>query len=247
MRRLTARWATFAIPREPDLSASRRTVLAVIAVGLLFALPVAAHAGAFPQTRVLDAYEPNNDHFAGPIRSASALTAGLPYVAEVQGTFSYYAKQNLKRATLEAPWSALCGTPLDSPMFPSSQVKKRYQKRVNLDPEFLFAHPARDASNCSDAYPRHWTNFQFSTVGRAYAHVEPLGPYPSVPAVDHKYAYPLLGAGQVARFRLVDRPRTDDNYGELHITIRQASPAECAADFARFGLPSADGCAGSST
>jgi hypothetical protein len=220
-------------------------VFAVMALAMGLLAPASSWAAAaFPQNTVLDSYEPNNDHFAGPVRSTSKLSVGVPYVAEVQGTFSYYEKQNLKPSTLEAPWTVLCGSPLADPMFLSSHVKKKFQKRVDLDPEFIFAIPRKQAGDCSGSYPQHWINFQLSTTtgSAGYGHVEPLGPYPTAPTADHRYLYPLLGAGEKARFRLVDRPRTDDNYGELHITIRAATAEECAGDFARFGLADAASC-----
>ncbi len=220
-------------------------LLVVLALVLGLTGPAAAQA-AFPQSRVLDAYEPNNDHYAGPVRTTSTLVAGTPYVAEVQGTFSYYEKQNLKKKTLEAPWSALCGTPLSAPMFPSSHVKKKFQGRVDLDPEFLFAIPRKSAADCLSSYPQHWINFQITNhvTSGVFDHVEPLGPYPTAPTVDHKYLYPLTGIGDRAAFRLLDVPRTDDNYGELHIVVRLATAQECTANFARFGYADAGGCAG---
>jgi len=206
----------------------------------MVAIPsAAASAATFPQTKVLDSYEPNNDGYAGSIKSA-VLTAGVPYVAEVQGTFSYYEKQNLKRATLLPPWNVLCGTPMSSVMFPSSHVKKKFQGRADLDAENIFAMPRVSLADCKPTYPVHWINFQLTStaVSGGYAHVAPL----TGDVANHAYSYPLLGAGEPAGFRLEDLPRTDDNYGELHIVIRAATAAECSASFAQFGLPDASTC-----
>lgn len=206
----------------------------------MVAIPAsAANAATFPQTKVLDSYEPNNDGYAGSIKSA-VLDAGVPYVAEVQGTFSYYEKQNLRRKTLRPPWNVLCGTPMSSVMFPSSHVKKKFQGRADLDAENIFAMPRVSLSDCKPSYPVHWINFQITStaVSGGYAHVTPL----TSDVANHAYSYPLLGAGQPAGFRLEDLPRTDDNYGELHIVIRPATAEECAASFARFGLPDASSC-----
>jgi hypothetical protein len=188
---------------------------------------------------VLDAYEPNNDGYAGSVKSA-VLDAGVPYVAEVQGTFSYYEKQNLRRATLRPPWNVLCGSPMSSVMFRSSHVKKKFQGRANLDAENIFAVPRVSLADCQSSYPVHWINFQITNTAQTggYAHVEPL----TSDVANHTYAYPLLGAGESAGFRLEDLPRTDDNYGELHIVIRPAMAEECAGSFAQFGLPDASAC-----
>lgn len=216
--------------------------LAVVVAVLICALVPAATASAapvFPQSKVLDSYEPNNDDYAGPVRSA-VLTAGAPYVAEVQGTFSYYQKQDLRKRTLGAPWTVLCGTPMPSVMFRSSHVKRKFQGRANLDAENIFALPRVSPADCRASYPVHWTNFEVTSTATSgdYGHVEPI----ASDVANHTYSYPLLGAGQPAGFRLQDLPRTDDNYGELHIVIRPATVEECAGAFARFGLPDAAAC-----
>lgn len=227
----------------------RAVTIAAAALCITAAAPMSnAIAAPFPQSKTLDAYEPNNDDYAGPVKSA-VLAAGVPYVVEVQGTFSYYERQNLRWSSLDAPWKVLCGQPLRRVMFRSTSVKRRLQGRADLDPEFIFAVPRQSASLCAPEYPRHWSNFQMTSTALSggYAHVEPFADPAAGPTADHKYLYPLLGAGQAAGFRLEDLPRTDDNYGLLRLTIREASPEECAASFTRYGFADASACGGGAT
>jgi hypothetical protein len=98
--------------------------------------------------------------------------------------------------------------------------------------------------------PLHWTNFQISR-GAGFAYRTALGTAllsggrPTTVAPDHKYLYPIAGIGEPAQFRLKDRPRTSDNYGVLHITVRRAKPSDCAVGYKDFEYSDVASCQGS--
>jgi hypothetical protein len=171
---------------------------------------------------VLDSYEPNNDGFAGAVTS-KVLPLHSNWVAEVQGTISYYASSAY--TVPSAPWPVLCGTPdLTGPMFPSLAFPA--SKVVGMDPEFLFARPWTAKRCAKHPLPLHWSNFQISR-GAGFAHRTQIGGRKPTMEPDHKYLYPISGIGEPAQFRLKDRPRTSDNYGTLHILVRRATAADC--------------------
>jgi hypothetical protein len=186
---------------------------------------------------VLDSYEPNNDGFAGPVKSA-VLQWGTKWVAEVQGTVSYYSPES---------WSpvlpkVLCGVPdWNGPMFPSPD--RPSNKPVGMDAAFIFARPSSRAGCRWNPSPAHWPNFEISR-GMGFDNRTVLGVPVSQPTLDHKYSYPIIGIGKAAQFRLKDRPRTSDNFGLLKITIRPATPADCANGGAgQFLYPDEASCA----
>ncbi|MCW2982834.1 MAG: hypothetical protein JWR63_404 [Conexibacter sp.] len=187
----------------------------------------------------LDAYEPNNDGFAGAVTS-NVLPAGSHWVAEVQGTINYYFPSYY--GWVREPWPVVCGTPDDSgPMFPSED--RSWYKTVGQDPEFVFARPWTKHRCDANPLPKHWNNFQISR-GAGFGHIAPLGAPLTGPTADHKYVYPITGIGASAKFRLKDRPRTSDNYGVLKIKVRPATGADCASGgFVRFGFADEASCA----
>lgn len=187
----------------------------------------------------LDAYEPNNDGFAGPVTS-KILPAGTHWVAEVQGTVSYYEPSFYGGNRM--PFPKVCGTPDDSgPMFPSDD--RPWDHTVGQDAEFIFARPWTERGCNKNPLPMHWGNFQISR-GAGYGHTDPLGGPSAAPAADHKYSYPITGVGKSAQFRLKDRPRTNDNYGVFKIRVRAATGADCGSGgYARFGFADEASCA----
>jgi hypothetical protein len=175
---------------------------------------------------MLDSYEPNNDGFAGPVTS-NILPAGTHWVAEVQGTLSYYAPAAY---VVHSPF-VLCGTPdVLGPMF--SSPDRPLHKPAGMDAEFIFGRPS--SQRVCDRYPlpAHWPNFQISR-GAGFDNRDLLGAPLAGPTADHKYSYPITGIGKSAQFRLRDRPRTSDNYGLLKITVRPATASDCANGGAR--------------
>jgi hypothetical protein len=177
----------------------------------------------------LDAYEPNNDGFAGPVTS-KILPAGTHWVAEVQGSVSYYEPSFYGGRRM--PFPIVCGTPEDSVLFPSDD--RPWDHPAGQDPEFVFARPWTEHRCAKNPLPKHWSNFQI-TRGAGYGHTEPLGGRHPAPAADHKYSYPITGIGKSAQFRLKDRPRTNDNYGVLQILVRRAMASDCALASDAFG------------
>lgn len=176
----------------------------------------------------LDAYEPNNDGFAGPVASAK-LPEGSKWVAEVEGTISYYAPSQY--TTPEAPFTLICGTPdFGGPIFASPD--KPNAKPVGMDAEFIFGRPSTRKICRQYKLPSHWPNFQLNS-GSGYKHPAPTGPELFAPTADHKYGFPVNGHDKPALFRLKDRPRTSDNYGQLQISLRPATAADCG-DFHEF-------------
>jgi hypothetical protein len=187
----------------------------------------------------LDTYEPNNDGFAGPVAS-KVLPDHSRWVAVVQGTFSYYSP-SLYVDHPARPFQVLCGTPdFTGPLFPSPD--KPSNKPVGMDAEFQFARPSRRSRCQRYPLPGHWYNFQIKTAG-TWSHIPDLGPGEVVPTADHTYSYPLVGYDRPAQFRLKDRPRTSDNYGELKIAIRPATNADCGdGDWKTFRFHSEERC-----
>jgi hypothetical protein len=212
-------------------------------VAIVFAgLAGAAQAKARGSLNVtLDSYEPNNDGFAGAV-STKNLPEGSRWVAVVQGTFSYYEPSQYSSPS--KPFKALCGTPdLSGPLFASPD--KPAGGPVGMDAEFLISRPARKASWCaSHPLPHRWPNFEMRTGKLSpYQHYSALGPTLYAPTADHTYSYPLVGWGQAAQFRLKDRPRTSDNYGELKISLRPATAGDCGNyDWESFGYHSQPEC-----
>jgi hypothetical protein len=122
----------------------------------------------------------------------------------------------------------ICGTPdFSGPLFPSPD--KPNSKPVGFDSEFIFARPSRRSFCQRNPLPGHWPNFEIKT-GNTWGHQAPLGPEYLVPTADHTYSYPLVAWGTAPQFRLKDRPRTSDNYGQLKIAIRPATAADCGTE-----------------
>ena len=181
-------------------------------------------AGAQAETRYLDAYDRGRDRYAGPLRMAERLERGRPYVAEVRGTASFF---------IPRLYTDNCGSrPESRPLFRSL---RRPNGAVGFDSEFVFAEP-RVARQCAQPNPPFRTDvFQLST-GLAYRHVAPLGRTLTAPRRSHRYAYPLVGRGRPAKFRVVDG-NTRDNYGRFRITVRRARAADCAGTgYPAFGF-----------
>lgn len=219
-----------------------KRIVAMVTVAAACAAPVGA-AASTPRTPVpvteslvLDSYS----HGRIPTTQSSfKLTKGDWYVATVSGTISYWAPINYTKP--QRPYKIVCGTPEGSAQYSGSRGG---DGPVGLDAEFVFARPWTKKACARADLPAHWSNFQASTGG-AWAHPESLGATPTAPTRNHTYSYVLQGRDKLAQFRLTDIYYRD-NYGELHISLRRATTADCAADYASFGYPSAAACTGSS-
>ncbi len=185
-----------------------------------------------PEHRMLNARTTSLSGYAGPVAS-KALPAGKLFVAEVSGTFSYYARKQWAHPS--GKWTTVCGTPHKGPL-----------GKVGFDAEFIFARPW--TTPCPRALPVKWINFEISSTGGAtYSHPVPLGPPITAPTPNHLYSYPLVGSGRAAAFRLMDDPEGHpagaDNYGQLHIVLRAATPTDCAiGGYKSFDEPSEAAC-----
>jgi hypothetical protein len=198
-------------------------VMTIVFAGLTGAAQAKKPAGSLNVT--LDSYEPNNDGFAGPVK-AKVLPWNTRWVAVVQGTVSYYAPSQY--STPQSPFRVVCGTPdLSGPLFASPD--KPSGGPVGFDPEFIFGRPSRKSTCSKHPLPVRWTNFEIKS-GNTWGHPWPLGPDQFAPAADHTYSYPFVAWGTAPQFRLRDRPRTSDNYGELKISLRPATAADCGYD-----------------
>jgi len=172
-----------------------------------------------------------------PVSTAKPLPKGL-YVATVQGTFSYYSAANYVHP--KWPWTILCGAPQAAPIFPSGNETGK----VGFDAEFVFARPWRPRSCERSHIPFRWKNFQMSR-GIVWSHPQAINlsgpPYAPSPTHTYEYAVPIWFPNHVS-FRLFDT-NTRDNYGSLHIAIRQATPSDCAnSNYKAFGFATETQC-----
>jgi hypothetical protein len=195
-----------------------------ITVGALAVIAAFAAAGpasaAEPEVIWLNSHDSDDGHYAGPVTS-DALEAGTWYVAEVKGTFSFYAKKVWKDPESAAPWTSVCGLPDSEPFYGPDDAGP-----TGMDAEVVFARPCYERDGAMWPKPGHWSNFQVLING-TWHHPTAFGG--AWPAQDYNnaYRYPFLGAGKTLRFRLVDWPGTADNYGKLRITIRTADATDC--------------------
>jgi hypothetical protein len=203
----------------------RRLALAV-AVPLLMVLAIPAVAAA-AKPYYLNVYDKGKDPYAGPL-ATKKLEKGVPYVAKVSGTFSFFDKQTWTGGT------KYCGKTERKPVYKS---KGRPNGQVDGDALFLFANIGL---KCTTAPLVTATTFQVKTRNKYYKAI-PIGGFPSAPTADHTYRLPLLGYGKKAKFRLFD-DFTRDNYGMLRITIFKATGTQCAAGFAGWGFADAASC-----
>jgi hypothetical protein len=200
----------------------RRAITALMCTGLLLP-PAGAHAaGSAGESLVLDGHSVAG---APVVSSERSLDKGTWYVIQVAGTVSYYAPAMWNRpfAPADPNAPALCGTPEAAPMFGGPAAP------VGSDAEIVFARPATARRCASPKLPSHWTNFQVGVTTHVndYANLTPATGAVTRPAANHTYVYTVKGHNRPARFRLSDTPAAD-NYGELHIDLRQATHADCA-------------------
>lgn len=213
----------------------------LIAAAILAAL-AGGPAAASAATLKLDAYDPDNGHFAGPVTSGT-LDAGQYYVAVVDGTVSYYSPAMWTDPF--APFEAICGT---TERRPAHSTPGKTNGRVGMDAETVFARPCFGPSSNRNPKVGHWPNFEINATstqrqGPDFKYVTPLdGPF-SEPTGTNTYKYPIVGNGVPAQFRLRDWPGTRDNYGQLWIDVRPATGSDCAGDRWRaWGFADGDEC-----
>jgi len=203
-------------------------------MGMLIA-PGVASAATYFEHFTLDSYHAGSTKYTPPATSRTKLKGAL-YVASVQGTFSYYGAINY--ADPQPPWSILCGTPAAAPLFPSAGGSGK----VGFDAEYVFARPWTAPLCAAAKLPVHWINFQMKTGAGGWAHPTPLVAT-TVPTATHTYEYAVVGQkSHKVSFRLYDID-TRDNYGSLVISLRDATPADCAGTkYLAFGKTSESEC-----
>jgi hypothetical protein len=172
-------------------------------------------AVASAETLVLDTPDTAKDRFAGPVASKDALEAGVPYVATVRGTFSFFPSAVYRDRAKE-----LCGKPTPRTIYKTKGVKNG---PTLGDAAFLYA--ALDVKCPKSGRYLTGNAFQSSTGGK-FANVVPIGKL-KAPSADHRYRYALLGRGKVARWRMKDAFARDD-YGRFRIVVERATAADCA-------------------
>jgi hypothetical protein len=204
----------------------RLLVAAAIAGALLVGPSVAS---ATPPHYKLDAYDPSPSvaGYAGPLVTDAPLTDGVWYIAEVEGTISYYRARSWENPF--APFDAICGDPRPAPKFRSPDVDNEDEGAVGMDSEVVFARPCRGPEGAKYPKPGKWNNFEINPGdGAGYRHITPTDGVHTTPTWSNAYDYAILGNGLPAKFRLRDLPgATKDNYGRLDIYVRPASFIDC--------------------
>jgi hypothetical protein len=217
--------------------------LFALALVLSVALAGAAQANGgsgVSETLWLDSYEAANDGAAGPVSTTKPLKDGRLYLVEVRGTLSGWDTD-----LWTASGGLSCGTPEPAPLFPTPGVDNG---PVGADAEALFGAPSLSAVCTGGAeLPAQTDNFRLDR-GEGYAHPEPV----IGSARRHQYFYLLRGDDSTAafKFQYADAP-TNDNYGQLKISVRDAGMLDCLllgwSSFSDHGKPmfkNASACSG---
>lgn len=204
-----------------------RRVLGALVVCALVIAAFSATAGA-AVTYTLDSRDSGTGSYSA-VTSTGTIATNKRVVAEVQGTLSYWSKTMM--AGSDSHWNTICGTPAAAPLFKSLGYGSSSQGRVGLDPEFIFARPWVAVSCNRRPWPIHWANFEASSTSSnsGYSHPTTLGPVTAATS-DHSYSYPFVGHNSRLYFRLKETGGFGDNYGELHIQLRDAVDADCAGN-----------------
>ncbi len=214
---------------------SIRMSVAILVTGVFSAIPTGAGAETPLEKLSLDTYYHWSKRHTPEVISKSRLPTGL-YVATVTGTFSYWSAKYLKHPhpTRRRPWTMICGTLESAPLFASGGGTGP----VGMDPEFVFGRPW-DPTECAKyPLPKKWTGFQTNTGLVGWSHPSALNlSYPARPTPTHTYEYALkVRRPRHIAFRFRDND-TQDNYGTIEITLRQATAADCAGKrYKGFGL-----------
>jgi hypothetical protein len=140
------------------------------------------------------------------VSTPDALQAGVRYLYEVDGTFSY-----LSRTTWNThiPW---CGPWEATPTYPSSGADN-YHAAIDASVAFAAQTP------CGGIYSGQRSLVIDSGDG-TFRRIAPVGGEPRLnfASSNHVYDFIVTGAGVPARFRISDNNATD-NYGQLRIRL----------------------------
>jgi hypothetical protein len=204
---------------------SRSAVCLLALSGLLAGVASANISTAPSQELTLDMYrllKPNQGSV--DVESPGVLAKNTWYIAQVRGTASFVKPSMWTHPHLtNGKALVVCGTPEAAPLLnPASPLTGK----VGVDPEVMFSQVMRAKPCKDDRTPRTTRLFEVRPKN-VWRHPTPLDGRHSIARPDHTYSYAIKGLGVAAKFREVDRP-TNDNYGSFHISLRQATTADCA-------------------
>jgi hypothetical protein len=157
--------------------------------------------------------------YTGPTVADDLMPGGW-YIASAHGTMSYW------RPTMwtQTKTRHVCGTTEDAPYYTASSTTGR----VGLDAEMVFARPITSGSCAEVTVPTLHSYFQIDAGdGRGFRHLTPIGGHPTTVPDEHVYSYLLHPSAGEVDFRLYDNQTAADNYGELGIIVREATPSDC--------------------
>jgi hypothetical protein len=209
------------------LRRTSRSAVGLLALSGLLASVASAQPVAPRQDFSLDMYKSVKPN-AGSVNAESPadLVKGRWYVAQVHGTVSFVKPSMWTHPRLKNGKPAVvCGTVEASPLFNSAAAQTG---KVGVDPEVMFAQVMRSKLCEKDPTPR--TTRLFEVLPKhVWRHPTPLDGRHSIARPDHTYSYAIKGLGAKAQFRELDSP-TNDNYGSFHISLREATPADCVGN-----------------
>jgi hypothetical protein len=144
------------------------------------------------------------------------------YVMTVKGVASFYAPSIWSNPDLYFKRSkrrhgVICGTP---------EITST-GRTVGADAETMFARPTSAHACADDPMPRTSRKLQIGDGARWY-HPTALDGRHLAPRTDHTYSYAIWGQNARPEFRLIDRPRRD-NDGTFTISLRAANGNDCAS------------------
>ena len=180
----------------------KQTYAIAISLGLLAATPTTS-----AESFLLNSYSPDNDGTAGPVSSDTVLKKGVPYLLQVDGSYSWWKPEAWEDVTGET----------EEPQHPSLNTANG---PVGMDITSLFALPTSyyEQYHQGSTLPifrnvaylqisldggNNW--FRPQTVERQYQ-------------ADHTYTFKLVGEGQPLQVQLGDSV-TSDNYGQFRLQL----------------------------
>ncbi|EDN71345.1 receptor protein kinase [Beggiatoa sp. PS] len=141
------------------------------------------------------------------------LENGVSYLVQVKGSISVWSPD----------WETdgYCGTPEDSPLYPSSN---KQNGSVGLDYEYGFAGPSDEAWICGGNMPSDRSDSRMSVDGgNTWFTPTPLD---SAYNPEHVYTYQVTGQGNALQVQFTD-PSPSDNYGRFEIQVLP-TPTVCS-------------------
>ena len=180
---------------------------------VLFLLCLISVAGYTQTTFEFDTYN-TDDSSIEEVFDTNVLGTGVPFVIEVQGTWSIWHPSY---------WSSPCGLIETAPMFPSSAGPMTGY--VSYDMGYSFSMPT--SSLCAGySPPQAASRIEISIdSGATWFYPTLLDPYNSA----HKYHFDVVGEGYPIAVRQTSAWNSDD-YGILKFSIAQAVSNDAQLD-----------------